>query len=69
MVAIVERYAARVAAGAIESDPGQLHAIGRRTVDRVAKEVAMPVHLVDPQWIHQCDCVSNGALLAGRQRR
>ena len=29
MVAIVERYAAQVAAGAIESDPGQLHAIGR----------------------------------------
>jgi cell division protein ZapE len=29
MAAIAERYAARVAAGEIEPDPGQLHAIGR----------------------------------------
>ena len=38
MAAIAERYAARVAAGEIEPDPGQLHAIGR--LARLERELA-----------------------------
>ena len=38
MAAIAERYAARVAAGEIESDPGQLYAIGR--LARLERELA-----------------------------
>jgi cell division protein ZapE len=38
MAAIAERYAARVAAGEIEPDPGQIHAIGR--LARLERELA-----------------------------
>jgi cell division protein ZapE len=38
MTAIVERYAAHVAAGAIEADAGQLHAVGR--LARLERELA-----------------------------
>jgi cell division protein ZapE len=38
MAAIAERYAARVAAGEIEPDPGQLHAVGR--LARLERELA-----------------------------
>ena len=38
MAAITERYAARVAAGVIEPDPGQLYAIGRLV--RLERELA-----------------------------
>src|ERR1700694_1505842 len=52
MAAIAERYAARVAAGEIEPDPGQLHAIGR--LARLQRELAdyrPPVQSGAPGWV------------------